>query len=513
MSTAETPRPAPRTGRPWFWTLAGLAMTGAGFIWASGLQQGQQPLEFVQIPLVLLGVLAAGVAIWCRCSAAVPATLNDLVGRPRRAAFFALVAVNAVTALAVSAWVVAKIQGEGGVPGDLGGTLLLWLLVAPWAGWSAYVLLQSAADGKPLPNRFEMALLVNQSGVAALLGSWALYWGSDAQRFEQWDSIRLVLAVLAAVAFLAAPLVAANTQVRRLAVSVLILLHFAGIGTVVVGAPPGSWIAQVVHHYVFRPYLEFMYLQNAYRFYSPEPNEASQLWYRIEYLRGNKILSRWEKLPNFDDNGNSRYLFGLQLTRRLALTANVDKTEPFPPSLVVTGKDGRKEMAPFAKARDLQAPVPLEQGVLGAEQAPRDSLMIPYYPDTAVPQYLRPTLEAKELLSSYARYILARPHPDYSDATPTSVRIYRVKHRILPPQAMAMGADPHDMVFYLPYYQGKFDTTGQLLDPSDPFLYWLLPILRVDESHPEVGLLFYVYKHAGEPEQVWKKGQLPRWNP
>src|SRR5262249_57931030 len=41
------------------------------------------------------------------------------------------------------------------------------------------------------------------------------------------------------------------------------------------------------------------------------------------------------------------------------------------------------------------------------------------------------------------------------------------------------GVDPNALTTYLPYYQGKYDPDGVLLDDKgkekDPFLYWLLP--------------------------------------
>src|SRR5262249_14262767 len=156
-----------------------------------------------------------------------------------------------------------------------------------------------------------------QAGLACLLASWALYWGPEEERRELWDSLRLFLAVVGAFILLAAPLVAASTPVRRLGVSVLIVLHLAGVATVVIGSPPGPWAAAQLQHWVFRPYLDFMYLNNAYRFYAPEPGPASQVWFRVEYQHGNQTLTRWVKLPEMDDRGHHRYPMSLQYTRRL----------------------------------------------------------------------------------------------------------------------------------------------------------------------------------------------------
>jgi hypothetical protein len=36
-----------------------------------------------------------------------------------------------------------------------------------------------------------------------------------------------------------------------------------------------------------------------------------------------------------------------------------------------------------------------------------------------------------------------------------------------------------DPTLFWPYFQGEFDRDGNLKDPNDPYLYWLIPIQRV----------------------------------
>ena len=120
---------------------------------------------------------------------------------------------------------------------------------------------------------------------AAFLGALALYSGEG--RSDHWDSIRLVLAVAAVVAALAALITALPKIPRRIFVSVFIVMHFMGILTAVTAAPPAPWLANVVWTYFYRPYLEFMYLNNAYHFYAPEPGPAFLFWFRIEYTVAN----------------------------------------------------------------------------------------------------------------------------------------------------------------------------------------------------------------------------------
>src|SRR5208282_5960856 len=125
------------------------------------------------------------------------------------------------------------------LPGDRSGILVLWILTVPWCSWSAFQLLNLASHGGQLEARFETAVLVTQAGAVSLLASWVLFWGADFR--EWWDSLRFFLAVLAAFALLAAQLIAASPPIRRLAVSTLIVLHFAAVLTAVISASPGPW--------------------------------------------------------------------------------------------------------------------------------------------------------------------------------------------------------------------------------------------------------------------------------
>jgi hypothetical protein len=485
--------------RPWNWMLAGLGSTLA----ALGLAQtaGQAPPEWfdlVQVSLVGFGALAAGIGVWQRCTWPAAAGLND-VPQPLRGRLRCLVAaVHGLMALAVSLVIILKF-GQPDLPGEVGGLILLWLVAAPWCAWSAWYLLKRSGDAEPLGTSFETAVLVTLAGLVAFMGSWALYWPGLS---EEWDSLRLFLAVLAAACFVCAPIVAASPLVRRLAVSGLIALHFAAILSVVIGMQPGPWILQQSQHWIFGRYLDFMYLNNGYRFYSPEPSPASQLWCRIVYQRGPDAVSRWVKLPDMDDRGHPKYTFSLQYTRRLALTESVSRTEP-PPQMMERSANGELVPARFVVLRDAQTPHPTMQK-LGVPVPPGPSLAIPMHPDPSVPMYQKPNFEGRQLLTSYARHLLAMPVPkEYPGYQPVSVKIYRVQHRIIGAEMLNMGADPWDPIYFLPYYNGQFDREGRLMDPNDPFLYWVLPILRQNENDPKSPLLRYVFKHAGDAN--WDK--------
>jgi hypothetical protein len=97
------------------------------------------------------------------------------------------------------------------------------------------------------------------------------------------------------------------------------------------------------------------------------------------------------------------------------------------------------------------------------------------------------------MLSCYARHVAQNyPSAENPDATVEGVKIYRVIHSLLSPSQMAAGFRPDDPTTYAPFYQGDFDRDGRLKNAQDPFLYWLIPIVREPKEgfvpnplHPE----------------------------
>jgi hypothetical protein len=492
--------------RPWNWMLAGLAANAAALAWARVSTEEQPPLDLVQLSIVTFGTLAAGIAVWQRCTWPRLPGLDDLVPGSRSRILLLLALAHGLTALAVSVVLIVRFNRPD-LPGDIPGMILLWLLAAPWCTWSAWQLWQRSQDGAPLGSALEAAVIITEGGLAAFMGSWAFFWGPELG--EEWDSLRLFLAVLAGVCFLAASIAAAPPAVRRVAVSGLIVVHFAAILTAVIGNPPGPWIVAQAQQRLSARYLEFMYLVNGYRFYSPEPSPASQLWCRIEYERGKQVFPVWVKLPDMDKHGNPKYPTGLQYTRSLALTEAVARTEPMP-SIMVRNPNGEMVLADFARLRDEQSPVPMQPKKLGEKALPNPA-GIPMHPDPTVPMYQKPGFEGRQLLGSYARFLLRQPPPaNLADTVPVRVKIYRVQHRILTAQLLVLGEDPWDLTFYLPYYNGQFDREGRLLDPDNPFLYWVLPIVRNNPSDPKSPLKAYIFQHAGDPQDLIINPALPR---
>jgi hypothetical protein len=90
-----------------------------------------------------------------------------------------------------------------------------------------------------------------------------------------------------------------------------------------------------------------------------------------------------------------------------------------------------------------------------------------------------------------------------------TVKIYRLEHRIVPVASYAAGTDPYHPLTYRPYFLGEFyldaeTDRGELLDPQDPMLYWLVPILPKQPTltpgsrvTAEDEIEDYLSKHAG----------------
>jgi hypothetical protein len=274
---------------------------------------------------------------------------------------------------------------------------------------------------------------------------------------DTWDSAQLLLRVSAAVAAVAALVTLLPRTVGRVVVSLLLVFHLGGLVTAVTSVPPpggpAPWLVTQLWTRCYRPYLQFLYLNNAYHFYSPEPGPANLLWFCVSYDDGS---SRWVKVP--DRKRDAQDPLALEYYRRLALTESTNQLEPV--QVVPAMAAGRRTLA----GRELGLPSP-------------DELAL-YLP--GVPQFRAPGDTSRRLLQNYARYMAAHhPHADPGVGA-HGVKVYRVVHTMPAPADFAAGRSPLDPTLYLPYYQGEFDREGNLKDPGDPFLYWLLPILRID---------------------------------
>jgi hypothetical protein len=91
-------------------------------------------------------------------------------------------------------------------------------------------------------------------------------------------------------------------------------------------------------------------------------------------------------------------------------------------------------------------------------------------------------------------------HQEKPELEVTGVKVYKVIHRIIPPQFLQYGVAPDDPELYLPYFLGEFDKDGVMKPyhnkvtlmmpdettvdfPRDPMLYWLVPRIRPPERN------------------------------
>jgi hypothetical protein len=349
-----------------------------------------------------------------------------------------------------------------------------------------------------LEDRVESAGLLAVSAFVALLAFLGTY--------REWDSARRCLGALIALALLGSLLVLLPALYRKIAISLLVILHFGGILTAVTAVPPreeqAPWLAMQLWTRFYRPYLTFMYLTNAYHFYSPDPGPPQLLWFRIEYTDRSY---RWIKIPNRKESP-----VGLHYQRLLALTESTNQPMPMP--LPLDQVPEWETHFGVKYPRDNLNEIMRRRTEAGSAIHPEIQLAVDLLPAN---QYSEPQELSKKLIASYARHIaLTSPHPTISEVAVDNVRIYRVTHRLISPAELVQGKSALDPIFYMPYYMGKFDVHGNLLDPKDPFLYWYLPIVWVDQRYPEPGtairvnappppnkkLLDCVKIHAGDTE-------------
>jgi hypothetical protein len=507
---------------PWTWMFAALAATASAFVWVQLLGSDT---EGGRLALIGIGLLALGISLWLGFGSAA-GTSRALPTKLERF----LAGVLALGALLWGGWHVWRLLvdtteffqwffrmdtfGVGQAQGSRTGSEYFFHLVnGPVGIWLTAVFAAAAFRDTGWTARDRGSALLGGAVLATWMAVWALYLGPE--RADEWFSMRLLLAMVSAVAMLAVALYALPVEWRRAGVSALAVLHFAGIGTAALGAPPQPWIINQLWVRFYRPYLEFMYLNNAYRYYSPEPGPPTLLWFRVEYEEGKQIHTNWIYVPDMDtETGRHRHPMGLVYQRRLSLTQNTEPSET--PPLTARDEHGVQRMNPAYQARlrhapqDFVAPIPLGQI---APASAENRLIVPFHPDIRPEtQLLVPNFFPKDLLRSCAKYAMSLPHPTHPAAKAKTVKVYRVVHQIMLPRAYAGGMHPTDLVFYLPYYMGEYDQTGELTEASkrDPFLYWLLPNLRDNPNDLEHSKLrCYYLRHAGErdwilwPDKTW----------
>jgi hypothetical protein len=312
--------------------------------------------------------------------------------------------------------------------------------------------------------------------IGLLILAFACFLVSEAFHKTTWDSAALLFRVGTVVAAIGAIVVLLPSAGRRIVISLVILFHFGGILTAVTSVEPSPWVVQRIWTTVYRPYLYFMWLNNAYHFYSPEPGPANLMWFCIEYEPdpdGTKNF-RWVLVPDLDEQGpvnpdGSRVRFGTEYTRRLSLAEYSG-----------TGSAIRWDLYELLQQRLIAGQ---NEGI-----PPRLPSEVPFEK-----QYREPSDAAKNWVQSYVRHVAhTYPHEKKPEKPVVGVKFYRVIHQILLPGQIQEGRDPNHLSTYWPFYYGEFDKDGNMkkeceeryVDPNtglyrkerhDHFLYWLIP--------------------------------------
>jgi hypothetical protein len=553
MATAQVSIPPARAewalANPWTWASMGLAAVGLGLAWVRVFGAAWSG---VRLLLVFFGLVAGGAAIALRLGGGQGSFLDSLAPRKRSAALLALALAGAALAVAATGLLLASLC-DLDIPWEWGGVLRVWLLVFPAGVLLLLFYFRRWTTGQPVSAAAETAALLICAAATAFLGCWGLYVNQDyvladraavrAHDFQQairlddqaainsnapsesrpgedWDTGRMFLAALAAVAFLAAPLVLLPGRWRRRAVGTIILLHFGGIATAVLSPAPAPWVISELWGRVYRPYLEFMYLNNAYHFYAPDPGPSSYLWCYVQYDDPAKEAPEWVNVPNLDQSGNHTYPTTLIYQRCIALMENARGNDTAPP-FFIPNREGNAVVNPIYYWRSINSPQPPEV-VLG-KPTPRSQLVIPYHPDVNPwwSQYNPATAFTKMLVSSYVRHIAFMQEKAHPDVKVKDIKVYWAIHIIARPKPLAEGLDSGNPAMYYPYYQGEFDRDGKLLDEpyfdttgnlvkGDPFLYWLIPILIDDNRDSNSAVLSWVRRHAGDPH-CYRPANAKQW--
>src|SRR5262249_7199499 len=94
-------------------------------------------------------------------------------------------------------------------------------------------------------------------------------------------------------------LVLLPTPARRGAITGVILFHFLGMMVTFSSVDPpggsGPWLSKQLWSRVYRPYLSFLYMTNAYHFYSPEPGSPGLM---ASAVRSSDDHLEWIWLPD-----------------------------------------------------------------------------------------------------------------------------------------------------------------------------------------------------------------------
>lgn len=497
------PSPSTRHGgiwqSPWFWTGAGVASTAVAAVW---LGLAGDTLETLRLGLVWTGLLLAGGGAALQFKQQAPRWQAHAGRRvqPLLIFVFAAMAVG-VTVNCIASW--AGVYFTGLRPGL---ATILWLLAGPMSGLAAWQSLQHFRARTPWRTNDESALSLLLTSATAFMACFALS-STEPDFVGSWFTMQRFLFIMGALALFCTPLIAVDVATRRWVISGLAVFHLAGIMMAALSHEPAPWVVNQILGRIYRPYLQFLYLTNAYHFYSPEPGPPSHVWFYLYFDNAQgEHLGHWYKIPKLDDSGRHGHTTSLEYQRYLSVTEHTMGSSPY-----------HFESADYQKRAALRTawtPEAAKNEPLVILNPTKREVLVPLHPTkTKSQQFHYPRWDNKKVLESYSRHVLHKHAAEHPDRKYTTVRIYRVVHRIPPTDLYFDGWHPTDPEFYTPIYMGEFDQRGRLLDPNDPYLYWELPILRDDPGVEESNIRDWARRHAGDPYWVRtsNQGKLVQW--
>lgn len=310
---------------------------------------------------------------------------------------------------------------------------------------------------------------------------------------NSWDSGQFMLRVLAGVAVIGAGFAAMSYTWRLRVASVMIPVHFFGIFLATTspstqGNPP-YWVTDQIFNRVYMPYVQFVYLRNAYHFYSPEPGDASLLAFllktedgeeEVNGIRQTKYKKRWVVMPRRPTDMKDP--LGVSYFRRLSIT--------------------EQAAAPGGQTSGVESNEVLQRRMMATyEESPGIQRRIVINPlEANSMQFRLPSpITYRYLLPSYAKHMIYEETPE-NEMAKTSVMIYRLEHKAMNVLEAKDGVAPYSPGSYRVYYLGDYDIEGHLRDPKDPMLYWQVPVFprngRMTDPNPDL-YEDYLSRHAG----------------
>lgn len=501
---------------PLVWLLAGVALTVWSWVWTVTFRELASDNRVI---VLAAGLLCGGVGLWLRWNDGQAVYLPAWRGPISLfLGCFFLLALIGVTGVFVASFFVDDTHGLKSAP-----LFLVWLCAAPPTLFAAKRCLGTEIADRSGPiesNRseavaHEVSLAFVVVAGLCVIGSFTLY--ADPSDPTEWDTMRLFLRVCMAVSMYAGALMLVSKGLRRGLLSLLFTLHLMAITTAALSAPPSPGIVQQAWMRLFRPYLEFAYLNNAYHYYAPEPGPSSYVWFRVIFEDPTKKLEEglWHKIPDIDEAGNIHHPVALDYQRFLSLTESIAQADASPPEWLYNPRTNRFDIRNPFWANRLSL-IPGEDDPLGKIRNEKQ-LRIPLLPGEPLVPYQQqvrvPSEGSRKLLASYARFIGHKfpQHPDKPDWTFKSVKIYQVVHSIVPIQWLRERYPPTDPQLYRPIYVGNYTAQGMMIDDKDPYLYWMLPSWRKVANDPDSEIHDYARQHAGDPKFIRLGGKDNRW--